>query len=538
VRKVFPPTFSQTTPASQRGYLMIVVIIMIVVIGFLGLVVTNMFFSSSFSSAANYQSAQALYLAEAGLEHATHKLLETTIANRLTCAGYGTTPLTNTLGAGSYSVSGVLNFAGDNAAPGTLTAALTAAATTIPVSNTTDYANSGRIMIDSEYINYASKSSTSFNNVTRGVDGTTATTHASGAPAGQFQCTLTSLGGVPNVTTPAGQRALQETITTQEAWTVGDVSGGNFTLGRFNNPAETAWYKYTLTGGSSLYGVYMNSYADVWIVGASALVVHWNGNAFSTATLTPNVSYRTVWCTASYVCFAGGDTSGNATVIQNYNGTAWAKATISGSSINTNIKSIQCTASNNCWAVGDNPTATFSYFYSWNGTTWTAVNENALTAYPYDGVFCNTATDCWAVGSTANFARKNGANWANLATGLPSTQYLGIYCNSTNDCWAVGQNNAGKDLIVHWNGSAWSRDASNPTPVANLNAVTCANTNDCWAVGAAVTGGLPVFVHYDGTGWTQFTNINSGPFTASALHAVTMVSPSAQPWAAWQENFS
>jgi Tfp pilus assembly protein PilX len=518
--------------ASQQGYLILLVAIMIVVIGFIGVAVSSMFYASTFSTSGQYQGSQAFYIAEAGLEAQTHNLLQTTVLQRGSCVG----PLTASFGAGSFTATGTTNYAGDAAAATTLNGALTATATTVPVVSTSGYTSVGRIMIDNEFMNYGAVTATSFTNVTRGVDGSTAAAHVTGSHVSQFECEISSTGTV----TPFGSRTVQANATIQEAWAVGDVAtGGNYTLTRFNHPDITAWFNYNIGGGVALTSVFMVSYAEGWIVGAGGLAARWNGNTTVTQTLNPAITYRSVWCLTGNQCYTVGDVSGGATVIESWNGTTWSKATISGLLPDTNLKSVMCDSTTDCWAVGDKADAIFPYFYQWNGTQWTAVTQSALTGYTFNGVFCNSTTDCWAVGATAAFARKSSTSttWANFATGLPAAQYNGIFCNATNDCWTVGNSNGGQDLFAHWNGTAWSRNTSNPTPVANLNGVTCVNTNDCWAVGSAVTGNLPVYVHWDGTSWTQFTTLGNGPFPAAALRSVTIVGPSTQPLSGWSENF-
>ncbi len=522
--------------ANQRGYLLIVAAIMIVIVGFIGAAVSSMFFSSSMATASHYQSDQALYLAESGLEHATHKLLEPTIADRLTCVGYNTTALANTLGAGSYSVisSGSPTFPTAT----TLSAALTANTTSsIPVVSTTGYANSGRVMIDYEFINYASISAASFNNVTRGVDGTTAAAHVSGAPVGQYQCNLTSLGGVPNLISPLGKRSLTDNVQLQEVWAVGALSGGDFSLEHWNRPTEKTWTDASLTSGSkvNLTSISMISYADGWAVGASNNFLHWNGSAWSVvASGLNNTTYSGVYCNASNYCYVVGTTKR----IGYWNGTAWSAISPTGAS--TNLLSVYCDSGTDCWAVGDNKAPT-TFYHGTGGppVTWTAVVV-ALSAgaYPFNSVFCNTGgTDCWAVGKTNIFAHYTAGAWGSDTVAqqgtAPNKQFNSVFCNSTSDCWAVGDLNGADVNIVHWNGAAWSLDTSNPVPAVNLATIDCANTNDCWAAGAAA-GGQPVFDHWDGTAWTNFAVAG---LPNVAMTSISIVSPNSLPLSGWSENF-
>lgn len=68
---------------------------------------------------------------------------------------------------------------------------------------------------------------------------------------------------------------------------------------------------------------------------------------------------------------------------------------------------------------------------------------------------------------------------------------LGVAAASNSSAWAVGY--AGTDttqrtLLLHWNGTAWTRVTS-PAPIAGaLNAVTATATSG-WAVGDVHLGG-------------------------------------------------
>lgn len=533
----------------QRGYLVLLLAILIVIVGFIAAAATNMFYASASSTASHYQSDAALYLAEAGLEHATHKLLEPTVANRSTCVGYSTTPLTNTLGNGGYSVtsSGTPIFMGTPTAAATLSSAITAASASIPVTSTTGYGAVGRIMIDDESINYAGTTATTFTNLIRGADGTTAAAHASGTGVGQYQCAITSQGGVPSVAAAQGLRVLQDNVQLQQAWAAGDAtSGGLFTFAAFNYPTENAWYNVGGSGGINVYGNYMISYVDGWFVGTN-LLEHWNGTTGTVFTAPVNVSYRSVFCISKNDCHAVGDNTGALStnpVIIRWTGTSWTQLTPTGNGKGNGLKSVNCNSTSNCWAVGDVGTNSLTQgyrFYHWAGSSWVGITLSGGTltgAFPFMGVFCNSTTDCWAVGSTNNFARlTSGTTWTAVATGLPNVVYNSIFCNSTSDCWAVG-NVSTTNLFVHWNGTAWSRDSSTPTPLTNLNSVACVSANDCWAVGSSTSGNLPQFFHWDGTSWTNFATVSNGAFPSATLRTVSVVGvPATQPMTGWAENF-
>lgn len=522
------------------GFLTLVTIALIVIFGFLGIAITYMFVGSA-TGTINFQlGSQAFYIAEGGLEKAIRALetpLITGTAARVACTEItGDTNLTNSsLGNGAVTVTATGPFYPSTAT--TLNGALSNNATTITVVSTANYQSAGRIRIDREFINYTAKTATTFIGVTRGVDGTNATNHATGAPVAQLQCNLTATGGIPNVPSATNKRILTEAAQLQEVWVAGANSGPTFTMAQWNYPTELTWNDTSLPSGIAtvMNGISMISNADGWAVGNSGRFLRWNGSAWSLTTVSPTITYRAIYCISSNNCFAGGDASGNA-VILSWNGSTWSRITPTGIQAN-NINALHCADANNCWAVGTGTSNATRVFYRYLNGTWSTVNVNAALGtgpFPFRAVFCVTASDCWALGDTNFFAKWNGSSWSLVsAAAVPSVQYNSVYCNATDDCWAVG-NASGGELIIHWDGASWTRNTVSGTiPNINLFGVTCINANDCWAVGAASSGEMTL--HYDGTAWTRF-----GPVADIAnvnLNAIDAVHPGTQPYSAWTESF-
>jgi hypothetical protein len=104
---------------------------------------------------------------------------------------------------------------------------------------------------------------------------------------------------------------------------------------------------------------------------------------------------------------------------------------------------------------------------------------------------------------------------------------LGVAAAASNDAWAVGyagRNSSPKILILHWNGSAWSR-VTRPSVLESagqLSAITVVNSRDAWAAGFT---GNPLktihslLLHWNGTTWSQVTS--PAPVKDGALSAVT-----------------
>jgi hypothetical protein len=142
----------------QRGVSLIAAIFIIVVLAFMGVMFLSMISRSALTSVNDMQSAQALSIAEGGMEY----ILE----NRM-FPNYSMGGATINFGAGNFMVS----------TPTYLTADPGAAGTTITVLSTANFPNAGRIIIDSELITYTGKNATQFMPATRGVGGTAAVSH-------------------------------------------------------------------------------------------------------------------------------------------------------------------------------------------------------------------------------------------------------------------------------------------------------------------------------------------------------------------------
>lgn len=143
------------------------------------------------------------------------------------------------------------------------------------------------------------------------------------------------------------------------------------------------------------------------------------------------------------------------------------------------------------------------------------------------GVDVRARDDGWAVGGACvnrGCSRErtliehwNGRQWSRVpspnATALQTL--TSVSAVSGRDAWAVGgyvtrDDEAIRALIVHWNGTRWSRVPS-PNPRASaanginlLASVAAVSGGDAWAAGAAVSATVqrPLFLHWNGTRWS------------------------------------
>lgn len=550
---------------------MIAVIFLIVVVGFFGTIMVSLSATQQITSLNEIQSTQALYVAEGGLDRAVSYFLSPTLAGRVTCAGLpgAATPLNPGLfrlnieaGSPFYSSAATTIAAGGVAA----------GATVIPVASTANYAPFGRIMIDRELIDYTGTTpapAASFTGALRGRDGTVPAPHAGGTPVGQDQCTVTSTGGVIDLTPAArGQRVVRAGIQLQEGWLVGNAAGGTEVIGRWNGVTWTQAGPYAAVPNQTFNQVSMLSYADGWAVGDTSggeLIARWDGTTWTRvgpSPVIPNQDLNSVYCVSATDCWAVGAPGGVAAqrplILQCQGGPpcGWGVVDTSAIDIDRALNAVHCPSAVDCWAVGDpEGVGQRPLILQCQGgppCAWGVVDTSAININrSLNAVHCPSVTDCWAVGDPGGGGQRPlilQCQGAPCAWSLYNTAAINInqalnavYCNSTTDCWAVGNPGGGgqRPLILRCQGGPPCVWAALNTAAINvnqpLNAIHCTSPNDCWAVGN-VAGGGDFLVHWDGAAWARV-----GPYAGIpnvTIRGLYLIGPNRRPHAVWREVVS
>ncbi len=249
----------------QKGFLSFIAILIIVVVSFIIAAAAYQFTTDSRTSANQLSSIRAFYLAQSGLEAAQHVI----ITNSNSCTSInGAANFTNAAFTGAngvYTVTGATTSAST-----TLNGNINASATTISLTSTSGFASSGVVLIDSEYMNYMGISGNSLTGVTRGVAGTTAAAHSTGASVVENQCALTSTGYVPNSTSPMGKRILQAIFPGSKTFSIGGYSARLFGAGSVSLAGNASIQNSSVTSSSS-------NFAGSTVVSSSNVV--FNGSA-------------------------------------------------------------------------------------------------------------------------------------------------------------------------------------------------------------------------------------------------------------------
>ncbi len=261
-----------------------------------------------------------------------------------------------------------------------------------------------------------------------------------------------------------------------------------------------------------------------------------------------------VTCASASDCFAVGyyaGSSGNQTLIEQWDGTAWSIATSPNNGTSTNqLSSVTCASASDCFAVGyyTGSSGFQTLIEQWDGTAWSVVSSpnNGTSTNILTGVTCASASECFAAGYYYNGSNQtlieqwDGTGWSIVTSpdnGTHTNVLNGVTCASASECFAVGfyfnDSFILQTLVEQWDGTAWSIVTSPNNGMSHniLTGVTCASASECFAVGyyAGSSGNQTLIERWDGTAWSIVASPNNGTLT-NQLYSVTCPSAS-ECWA-------
>jgi hypothetical protein len=290
---------------------------------------------------------------------------------------------------------------------------------------------------------------------------------------------------------------------------------------------------------------------DVWAVGNyvtkttgafHTMILHWNGAAWSRVKGPSNDNLLSVsatsptdaWAVGYYQTMAGALRN----VILHWDGHVWSRfKSPSPSSISNYLSGVSAHSGTDAWAAGvyenDADGVHRTLILHWNGKTWSKTkspNPSPVNNF-LSSVSAASVGDAWAVGSQVDATTRNnrtlilhwdGTAWSRVKSPSPSSSNnlpSGVSADSATDAWVVGNyvsNTTGyfRTLILRWDGTAWSRIKSpNPSSSHNiLNGVSAASATDAWAVGIYVNTTTvldrALILHWNGTVWSRIKSPN------------------------------
>jgi hypothetical protein len=311
------------------------------------------------------------------------------------------------------------------------------------------------------------------------------------------------------------------------------------------------------SGGAN--GVSVISPCLAWLVGQAnqrSLAMRWNGAAWQSRTVPDWVGTTTSRLTATAATaatdvWAVGDYAVSGAfkaLAAHWNGKKWSLTQARQPGTHSSLLGVAARSASDAWAVGTyGGTTGLPLIEHWNGQAWKQSHAPPLPAGGSDGeldsVSVTSSSNAWAVGlyfvGTAIrtlILHWNGTNWSQQASRNPSSainMLVGVSATSTNNAWAVGERSDAsgeKTLIERWNGHHWAVETSANTSDATnaLQAITAISATNAWAVGwhaAKVNGSVQpsrtLILHWDGAGWEVVPSPNpAGVSVRNSLSAV------------------
>ena len=198
----------------------------------------------------------------------------------------------------------------------------------------------------------------------------------------------------------------------------------------------------------------------------------------------------TAWAVGYYY---DSNLAANRTMTQRFNGTSWSIVpSVNASSTGySQLNRVDATSTTNVWAIG-------SLVERYNGTNWVAMSSPAGVALR--GLDVVSPTEVWVAGysgSAATIAQWKNGTWTTrytqASTGRHLTVFEAIAVDAAGQVWAVGWDRdydaPGRpvsSLVVHYNGTSWTREATpNPANRNTLMDVVALANGEVFAVGVA-----------------------------------------------------
>jgi hypothetical protein len=176
-------------------------------------------------------------------------------------------------------------------------------------------------------------------------------------------------------------------------------------------------------------------------------------------------------------------------VIKRRRGSTWTDD-VARAGFEIDIHQLEALADGTAIALGSANTYGNGVLARYDGTKWTRLDYKG----PSLGLVARAADDIFTCGHGGKLQHFDGKTWTKTAVGDQTLSGLWI---GNGIGWAVGE----RGTIARWDGTTWTAAAS-PTTV-HLNEVWGSGAVSAWAIGYDKTGGI--VLRWDGTAWTIAT---------------------------------
>ncbi|MBN1189841.1 MAG: SBBP repeat-containing protein [Dehalococcoidales bacterium] len=241
------------------------------------------------------------------------------------------------------------------------------------------------------------------------------------------------------------------------------------------NENENRWS--TMVGGDGIYcrSVWGTSATDVFIVGYTGAIEHYDGSAWSTMDSGTDESLFAVWGSSGSDIFAAGYDG----TILHYDGSAWDTM---DSGTDEWLYDVWGSSGGDVFIAGGHGT-----ILHYDGSNWDEMDSG--TGEPLFGIWGSSVNDVFATGANGTILHYKGSAWSSMNVDT-SAVLTCIWGSSSTDIFA-----AGHGIILHYDGSAWS-EIFNDTDKC-FDGVWGSSENDVFIIGSGT------ILHYDGSTWSE-----------------------------------
>jgi len=229
------------------------------------------------------------------------------------------------------------------------------------------------------------------------------------------------------------------------------------------------WVPMTSGGISDLYAIWGSSPVDVFAVGKAGAIVHYDGKTWAPMTGGGTADLYAVWGFSSSSVFVVGSSG----AILHYDGKAWARMTGGGTG---DLYGVWGNSASSVFIVGG-----AGVIMHYDGNVWARMTGGTADLH---GIWGSSSSEVFAVGKAGSVLRYNGKAWAPLTSGS-SSDLNAVWGSSGSDVFTVGRSGA----IIRYDGKAWSPMTRNL--VNDLHGVWGSSPSDVLAAGSSGT-----VVHY------------------------------------------
>ncbi|HEY3993137.1 MAG TPA: hypothetical protein VGM01_09690 [Ktedonobacteraceae bacterium] len=284
-------------------------------------------------------------------------------------------------------------------------------------------------------------------------------------------------------------------VSTDEGWAIGDDTANN-QRGVILHYVNGQWAQVSnLYATGVLWGIFMLSSSDGWIVGDQGVILHYDGQNWRKVQSPVTTALGSVFMLSPTEGWAAGD------ALLHYSNGVWTRVANAPGF----IYQIQMLSSTEGWAVGPNTMLHYS-----NGA-WTPIlirspsngshmkpppNDSISRAQPLS-ISMLSSSDGWAVGlGQENMLRYQQGQWRAFLSPNASANLQTIAMVSADEGWTMGIDGANNQgVIYHYIDGKWT-SVTSPTNQAMTHLVML-SPNEGWAVGTAAT-----ILHYSQGAWS------------------------------------